>query len=533
MENNKPFVILRDDGFTQYFYTKPSEFTAEKFLKENVDFLKDYPEVKVKEFGLGPGSVFTFDTKVGEVFMENVPDYGYKICRPEDVYVHDNVMKLIKSGKDGLKLVTERCHELGIKVWARLEMNHEYGPPSESNYAWVDFTGSFNKNHPEYRIGNNNPVNPEWSDSVNLDFKYQEVRDFKLNVLREAVEHDVDGLSLDFCVYTPFLSNPQRDHECITQFLRDVRKMLDEEGEKHNKYIELIVRLEYDSRDRDGLHWDEWIKEGLIDWIIPSVLWINECFDVPNEEFVKACKKTKCKVATCLRPYFGNADTDEEPGDERSGLVRRSKPILPRIFYAKAFQGLMCGADAIQVALGSGSITCDKPDDWKPLYGNLANIDFMKNQEKEYCFNNLDILPAPLSPKENELTLSLRIGDTPKDLNKAVLSFLARGLTVLETITLYVNGNPIELTEKDLHWSPLDKPIMAKRGNHGLITMHPYILFRIDKWWDICRNDVEIPVEYLKKGSNEFKFVYNLHEVTEQPYPLEIGEISLIVTPKE
>ncbi|MBR4100197.1 MAG: hypothetical protein IKK55_04340 [Clostridia bacterium] len=530
MSENKPFIILRDDGFTQFFYDKPSDFTVEKFLRENVDFLADYPDVKVKEFGLGPGSVFTYNTKVGEVFLDNAPEYAYKMCREGDLNVYGNVKKLIESGKDGLQLVTERCHELGKKVWARLEMNHEYGPPTEENFAWVAFVGSLNKQHPEYRICNNNPARPEPYHSVKLDFKYKEVRDFKLKILKEAVEHGVDGVSLDFCVYPPFLSDPQRDYDCITQLVRDVRKMLDEEGRKNGKYLELIVRLEYDSKEREGLYWDQWIKEGLIDWIIPSVIWINDCFDVPNEEFVKACGGTKCKVATCIRPHVGMADTDTKPDDERSGIVRTEKPCLPRTQYAKAFQGLIGGSVAIQAALGSGGIMGEGQDEWKPHYGNLANIEFLKEQEKEYCFNNLDILPAPLTPDENRLKLSLRIGDEPTQKQSATLSFLARGLNYFETIILYVNGHPITLTEKDLHWSPDDIPLMPERGHHGLMSIHSFILFRIDKWWDICRNNIEIPMEYLKKGTNEFEFVYNLNSENKQFLPLEIGDISLIVS---
>ena len=203
-ENVQPYLILSDDGYSQFFEANPEE-PIEKFIEENVGYLRDYPGVKIKAMGVGPGSVFTYDTKVGDVFMQNVTPLAEKVCRKGDLRARDMVKKLNETGRDGMTRVVEKCREMGIIPWARFEMNHEYGPTNEDNFAYACFVGRFNKEHPEYRV-----TNPDGSPRMYpmLDFKHKEVRDFKVAIIREVAQHGVDGVILEFCVYPPFFTDP-------------------------------------------------------------------------------------------------------------------------------------------------------------------------------------------------------------------------------------------------------------------------------------------------------------------------------------
>ena len=256
-ENVQPYLILSDDGFSQFCEIDPENYTFEAFLDHNVNYLKDYPGVKIKAFGVGPGSVFTYDTKVGEPFMEGLPEHAYKICRPCDLRAYGMVKKLNASGKDGLTRVVERCHEMGLKAWSRFELNHEYGPTTEDNFTYVCFVGRFNKEHPEYRIPRADGTPAVYP---MLDFKHKEVRDFKAAIIREAAQHNIDGMILDFCVYPPLFFDPIRDGHFITDFIRDARRVLDEEGEKLGKHIDLCVRVEPDCETRLGMEWRTWVR---------------------------------------------------------------------------------------------------------------------------------------------------------------------------------------------------------------------------------------------------------------------------------
>ena len=538
-ESDKKIIVVRDDGFTVFSSPDNPEFmTPDRFLALNVDYLQDFPDVTVKEFGVGPGSVFTFDTKAGEIFLDNASDDVLRIVRPDDIRVHRNVRYLMSYGKDPMQWVTDRCHELGLKTWIRMEMNHEYGPPAQDNYLWMTFVGNFNKCHPEFRIKRNDPDKAENEKTVHLDFKHPGVREFKLEILREAARHGIDGISLDFCVYPPFLSDPVEDAHFMTGFIRDIRNMLDEEGENQNKYIELIARVEYDC-EKDGLMWQEWIDENLLDYIIPSVVYVSECWDVPNEAFVSACEGNKCKVLTCIRPFSNFIDTDQNPEDEKSDIIRKERPVLPRVHYAKALLGLKSGSAGVQIAIGTGGLTDSykiaptteyRRDGWRPLYGELADVRHLESMDKEYYFNNLNVLPADLSMENPGIILPLRIADEPERIRKATLSFYSRGLSRFEKLTVTINGNPFVLTEKELHYSIYESPFLPRRGNHGLLDEPPYLVFRIDQWWEIGKNEIEIPADVFKNGKNEFVFAYSL-EKGKKPINdfFRFGEISIIL----
>ena len=243
--SRKLSLSYRNDGFSQYFHKPP--LTRADVERDLVNCFAG-SNVQILEWGLGPGSVFCYDTKVGQVFGEGLTEDQWKLLRTGDRWVNENVRGLIRAGADPLHIAVQRGHEIGLKVFARLEMNHEYAPADPGNWLWGGFVGELNKAHPEFRIPGR----------VNLDFKHQAVRDFKLAILREAAEAGADGLSLDFVVYPPFFEKP--DCEIMTQFLRDTRKVLDEVGARQGRRLEIMVRAPYTGGPELGLDWQSWMR---------------------------------------------------------------------------------------------------------------------------------------------------------------------------------------------------------------------------------------------------------------------------------
>ena len=540
LPENEPFLILSDDGFSQFCEIDPENYSFEDFVEHNVGYLRDYPGVKVKAFGVGPGSVFTYDTKVGEAFMAEVSDMAFKVCRTCDRKAHGMVKKLNESGKDGMTRVVEKCREMGIIPWARFEMNHEYGPCNEDNFTYACFVGKFNKEHPEYRV-----MNPDGSPRVYpmLDFKHKAVRDFKVAIIKEVAEHGVDGIILEFCVYPPFFTNPKEDGHYMTDLIRDARRVLDEVGEKEDRHIDLIVTVEQDCEERLNIEWRTWVREGLIDWIAPRCRNNNGMFEVPVEEFLKECEGTGCRVISYINTEnAGRVNADPSPHDARSAkfgkLGPKERPNRVQWYYARAFGGIKAGAAAVQLATSSGAMFRYGEAHWHPLVGTLSDFDFLRRAEKEYNFNNIDrrgndLLPVTLTPPHDCTTRQeIFIGDAPEDVEKATLVVMARGLTLLETVTLTVNGHEMILTEKDFPWSPLDEPILPTRGANGVITKYNTMhLCRIHEWWNICKNEIDIPTEWLKEGKNEFVFTYKIAD-GKPIRPFEMGEMSIIIQPK-
>ena len=510
MKENEKFLVVRDDGYSQYGGPDlPDILSPEDFLRLNVDYLADYPMVKVKELGMGPGTTMTYNTKVGELPMADADEADWKIVRENDRQVFKNIRHLISLGTDPIRLAARRCHELGLKIWIRYELNCFYGPAEKDNYLWVALGGRFAKEHPEYRL-KNDPVNAPRGNSTKMNFAFREVRENRLAVIRELAQYDIDGISLDFCVYPPFFDDPKKDGPLMTDFMREARKILDEEGSKRGTKLDLIARLDYNG-EIYGLDFRAWIREGLLDFVIPSVTWVHECWDVPNEAFIEACRGTNCRALTCIRPFTRAVNTDPNPEDKKSGITRTMEDLSKESLYAKAYLGLKNGSAGLQIAIGTGGLTDTvkinpkseyRRDGWRTVYGSLADMNLLARQDKRYEFNENQGLPAVLNPANPRADFTLRIADDPANLQSAVLILHARGLSPCETVTLTVNGTNIVLTEKELNLSIHAYPIL---DHHEFPN---YILFRLNRWWEIGRNTLEIPVSLLREGTNAFSFTY-------------------------
>ena len=497
-------IVLRDDGFSQFFVVDGMD----KHLLEKrcIDYLSK-TKVKVKEWGLGPGSVFTFDTKVGEVFGTKLDEKQLNMLREGDRWVHSNVTGMISAGDDPLKVVVKKGHEIGLKVWARLEMNHEYAPADENNWMWVGLVGEFNKKHPEYRIPN----------SVNLDFKYEEVREFKISILREAALKGIDGISMDFAVYPPFLSDPDRDFHIITDFIARVREMTTEVSKITNRKIYIIVRvpINYDSI---GLHWRDWISKKLIDIIIPTVVRLKDEFDVSIDEFIEAAKDTECKVYGCVRPYLGYINSDPIPEDDKTHVTRYDRDMTVEMFHAKAFLLLRAGVNGLQIATGSGDYGSKsddwkkKTDAWKSVYNDLGSPEMLMYKDKDYVINRKGQFPMVLTTGENIKYAKVRIAD---DIQKLLtencrmhmnIVLFCRVLSTDEILSLYINDNgPLHLTQDAFDKIDNDAPIEIISGKKNP-SDH---VFYDKNWWKKGMHEFIVPIEWFVLGENDIKILYN------------------------
>ena len=501
---DKP-IVLRDDGYTQF--CQYDDMTKDILEKTCIDYLKE-TKVQVKEWGLGPGSVLTYDTKAGDVFGFALSAEELDTLRELDRRAYRNIKRMIDIGNDPLKVAINRAHETGLMVWARLEMNHEFGPPNSDNWLWTAFVGNFNKNHPEYRIPG----------SVRLDFKFKQVRDYRLEVLKEAADAGVDGVSMDFAVYPPFLSDPKKDHKILTRFIYDIRDMLDQAGKAQNKRIDLIVRLPYDCDDI-GIDWRTWVDDGLVDIIIPTVVNLADAFDVPVDEFVEYTKNTKCRVFGCIRPYMGYIETDEVPEDDNTGAVRHDREMTNELFYARAMLLLGAGVDGIQIATGSGDLVPEdatwrqKADAWKNVYNDLGSPAFLMYKDKDYVVNRKGQLPMRFEYSGCFRQVNVRIADDiekllyeKRDIKVKIVLF-SKALKEEEALQIKVNDNEVMEVVKfdaDNHLDDLPVDISSMENDlssHSKISEDP-------QWWKKGMHEITIPPEWFLIGENIIGVTY-------------------------
>lgn len=515
MKEKEPFIVVRDDGYSQFAgYGVSCPLSEEEFLRQNVDYLAAYPDVRVKEIGCGPGYTFNYPSAYNELPTEGLDEKERRMIRPMDEQAYRILSDFRARGVDVINLVARRCRETGLLTWVRYEINENFGIPAGDNWPYAAFLGSFAREHRELRLGYD-PVRAPYGNGTQHNFALAAAREYRLKIIRELAKHEVDGVSLDFCVSPPFFEPGTDGAPLMTSFIREVRGILDEEGKNRGRRISLIIRMDYDG-EKYGLMWKDWVREKLVDFLIPSVTRLDDCWDIPNTEFVQACEQTDCRVLTCIRPFVNTLVwTDPQPEDAKSGIIRTEEPMTPERLYAKAYVGLENGSDGIEIAIATGGLADTRPidptdeyrrDGWRPVYGTLGNRTFLRQQNKLYSFNACQGLPARLTKSAPRISLTLRLADDPSEIEKTVLILHGRGLTPYESILLRINGTPLELTERELHRASYDKPILTGR------ELPREWLFRIPEWWTICRNEIEIPVEALRKGTNTFEFEYRAEE---------------------
>ena len=491
-------ITWRNDGFTPWWELKPP--VEEEVLDKKMFAPMAKAPFAIMVFGTGPGSTFTHRTKVGEIYGYEITDSEWKeIMTPGDRYVHDGIVDLIERGIDPQELVVKLAHKYGFKLYSRLEMNHEYTP--QSKWLWKGFVGEFNKKHPEYRISSGN---------ANLDYSHPEVRAFKLAVLRELAQAGIDGLEVDLAVYAPHFAKP--DAKIMTDFIRDVRKMLDEEGKKQGKRIELEVvvpnRTGSDPLPEYGIDWREWIKAKLADRIIPGTA-VNGsrgryALDHRVGKYVRAAKGSGTAIFGYLDQSLRIHNRDEMP----DGIRRYSRGKHLEEFRAQALVYMRTGVDGLHLAMASNG-------QYKPgRYDDLGTPEKIEFADKNYIagpFDDLPVIDPAKSGKKGFFTMTqiqrLRIADDIRAAAakgicpRAVAVLNNRALRPGETIEVFINGHSAGSFSGD-------DPEEKKRLDVGPIVPTEADL-QVPDWWKRGVHALGFPAENLWLGENIIRIVYS------------------------
>ncbi len=495
-------IIFRHDGYSPYCGITPP-LDRETVEKDFIDIFKD-TNVKCYAWGLNAGGKVSYDSRVGELWGKTNTIEELETQTPNNQMTYWNLKALIESGNCPLKIATERCHELGMKVWGRIEMNPEFSWPGcfgddveDSEWAWagITLTSNFTKSHPQYRIPG----------GIRLDFKHPQVREHKLKILFEIAERDVDGLYLDFAVSPPYFEKP--DCEIMTDFIRTIRNKLDKIAKKTGRKKELVVRVAFREYMELGLDWKTWMKEGLIDGITPMTRRDGRAFIPDAREMVEYGRKYNCPVYGTLWHILALTSPDPRP----DGKTRYDKYKSRDMFNSQALLYHYWGVNAIEIATWG-------PKDWtqaRPWYNELSDRNNLEYANKHYMVDPDPWLPVLFDCNKNagdcdadkvvKICIADNIPNAKKDgySPKASIFIYTRQLSSSENLLLSVNGNePINITSDNLtdpnNVAPID---MAKEGRFG-----KYI-FEKD-WWKRGEHKIVINEDWLVQGDNVFTISY-------------------------
>lgn len=264
--------------------------------------------------------------------------------------------RLIEAGTDPLAITVDACRERGVPLVASYRMNAE---------DWYQHTwrlSDFGRAHPKCRIPGRGCLDPA----------RPEVFEHRMAIFREVVEkYDIAGVEFDFRRWYHMVSNPTENHVVLTRMVRQTRAMLDEVSAKKNKPRMLLGVRVGPSLDSDpspylfpgiayaekptnascrelGLDLRTWVKEGLVDYVCPS-LFLATLPGLPlTGEFAELAQGTDVGIYPCLFPKA--AWMHEVLGFERPVSLKGDDKALAQYKYdlcTTALQAYRDGADGI------------------------------------------------------------------------------------------------------------------------------------------------------------------------------------------
>ncbi|MEW4562094.1 hypothetical protein AB1K70_06190 [Bremerella sp. JC770] len=213
--------------------------------------------------------MFTHDTKVGHVFKTK-----------EDLFSKNMIDKMLTAGTDPLTVMVDFGKQNDIEIFWSFRMNdtHDAGL---SGYGPVMLRANPLKlEHPDWLIGNPKQ-RPKFGGWSAVDYGCPEIRDLAIQYVEEVCQnYGVNGIELDFFRHPVFFKRAaqsgtpctEEERTLMTEMVRQIRKVTEEEGQKRGSPILLTVRVP-DSVPycRDcGLDIETWLSEGLIDMMTVS-----------------------------------------------------------------------------------------------------------------------------------------------------------------------------------------------------------------------------------------------------------------------
>ena len=254
-----------------------------------------------------------------------------------------NIDALYEAGYDPYSVMVSKLKKAGITFLAGVRVNDHHGS--------MDIWTPWEREHKEWSLGIDTG-DRSWravGDLRQMDFSVEGVRARRLSIIKEVItKYDVDGIQLDFGRTPPYLSEPKREKaKYVTQFVKDVRKILDDAGKSRDRELILGVILPWDLDfcEREGLEIKRWIGEGLVSYVSPGE-WYYADWNIPLDGWVKLTTGTDCKLypMTC-----GNVSPYQLPWEMGTQTLLSDNRILdgPNIramaetFYSQGAEGIM------------------------------------------------------------------------------------------------------------------------------------------------------------------------------------------------
>ena len=193
--------------------------------------------------------------------------------------------------------IRQRAVEKGFGFVPSMRMNDAHfaqATPPEKN----PMAGEFRLKHRELAIKPEAAWPADYRDFA-LDFTHEEVRQFRLDHAYEIIDRYAhDGFEMDWTRHYRYFPEGAERPDLITEMVRQVRRRMDLHESRLGRKLPLIVRVAPSLKEnmRLGLDVAAWIRESLVEAVVPSSTSRYIAFDMPIPEWMELVAGTPVEV---------------------------------------------------------------------------------------------------------------------------------------------------------------------------------------------------------------------------------------------
>ena len=215
--------------------------------------------------------VFTYKTKYGTILTSTAVH----------VPIPNAVSQMIARGEDSITYALRFCREHDLEFFVNLRMNDTHDGTGAEYSPFMFQNNAFKISHPECLFGKKDgSANPKYGTWSAVDYGHPLVREMMCKFVEELCQnYDIDGVHLDYFRHPMLFRHPangehatQEEIDQLNDMTREIRRILDVEGEKRGRKILLSVRVP-DSVEYAlflGMDLETWLKEGWLDLFVTS-----------------------------------------------------------------------------------------------------------------------------------------------------------------------------------------------------------------------------------------------------------------------
>ena len=278
-------LIATNDG-ASFFYHKGC--TTKEEILEQLELYR-HSDIGKVAWAVSYGDKTNYPSKVAHCVTAKRANSDITLS-PSQAVLSESLDTLLSQGVIPVQVALEHVHDMGLKFDAmfRMGINGDIPPCDICHEGLV-------ASRPQLRM-----VAKDGTPLEKASYAFPQVQEFMLSLIREVIENfDIDGVDLgwirgpQFVGYeTPFVEDFMKEHgedprtldendiraqrlraRYLTDFVRRVRRLVDEMGDKRGRKIELSAWLfSSEACLFFGLDVETWLKEELLDQIVGADL---------------------------------------------------------------------------------------------------------------------------------------------------------------------------------------------------------------------------------------------------------------------